>query len=376
VSATAGPATARTGEATEDAGASRLSRGVAYYPGCSLQGTSPEFDESLRAVVEALGIPIAEIPDWNCCGASSGHTTDHLLGIALPARNLALAEAQGFDRVLAPCAACYNRLASAHLAVADEDGLAERMPEILGRPFENTVEVFNAVQLLHDAAALIEEKVAAALATPNPLEGVKLAAYYGCLLVRPPEVGGGDDSEQPTSMDEVIGACGADAVDWNMKVECCGGAFSVSRTASVVRLGRAIVEDARRSGAEAIVVACPLCHSNLDLRQKAMTARGDRALPVLFITQVVGLALGLPAETLGLKRHFVATEPFLADLVKRASQREVAEKKIREEAAAKAAARAAKRAEAEAAAAAEAAGGATSAGGEVTAGASGDGEPQ
>ena len=99
--------------AADDAAREKAARGIAYYPGCSLHGTSPEFDESLRAVVEALGIPVAEIPDWNCCGASSGHTTDHLLGVALPARNLALAEAQGFDRVLAPCAACYNRLASA-----------------------------------------------------------------------------------------------------------------------------------------------------------------------------------------------------------------------------------------------------------------------
>ena len=338
--------------ATADAAAARTALGVAYYPGCSLHGTSPEYDESLRAVVKALGIPVTEIDDWNCCGASSGHTTDHLLGVALPARNLALAEAQGFDRVLAPCAACYNRLASARLAVAGEDGLAKRMPEILGRPFANTVEVFNAVQLLHGAAATIEEKVAASLAEPNPLHGVKLAAYYGCLLVRPPELAGGDDPEQPTQMDDIINACGADDVDWNMKVECCGGAFSVSRTASVVRLGRSIIEDARRSGAEAIVVACPLCHSNLDLRQKAMTMRGDKPLPILFITQVVGLALGLPAETLGLGRHFVATEPFIADLVARAAVRVEEEQRLQAEAEAKAAARAAKRAEAEAAAAA------------------------
>ncbi len=330
-----------------EAARTKAARGVAYYPGCSLHGTSPEFDESLRAVVEELGIPIAEIPDWNCCGASSGHTTDHLLGVALPARNLALAEAQGFDRVLAPCAACYNRLASARLAVAEEDGLAERMPEILGRPFANSVEVFNAVQLLHEHGPLIEEKVAASLAEPNPLYGVKLAAYYGCLLVRPPEISGGDDPEQPMQMDDIINACGADDVDWNMKVECCGGAFSVSRTSSVVRLGRSIIEDARRNGAEAIVVACPLCHSNLDLRQKAMMTRGEQPLPILFITQVVGLALGVPAERLGLGRHFVATEPLIKDLVARAAVRVEEEQRLQAEAEAKAAARAAKRAEAE-----------------------------
>ena len=344
-----------------DAGAPPT-RGVAYYPGCSLHGTSPEYDESLRAVVEALGVPVAEIPDWNCCGASSGHTTDHLLGVALPARNLALAEAQGFDTVLAPCAACYNRLAAARLAVAHEDGLAERMPDILGRPFANSVTVVNAVQLLHQYGPLIDERVSARLAAPNPLQGVKLAAYYGCLLVRPPELAGADDPEQPHQMDDIINACGADDVDWNMKVECCGGAFSISRTSSVVRLGRAIVEDARRNGAEALVVACPLCHSNLDLRQKAMTARGEPAMPVLFITQVVGLALGLPAQSLGLNRHFVDTEPFIRELVDRAGRRVEEERRLQAEAEAKAAARAAQRAEAEAAKASEAGGGAAPAG--------------
>jgi heterodisulfide reductase subunit B len=315
---------------------------LAYYPGCSLHGTEPEYDESLRAVVEALGIAIAEIPDWNCCGASSGHTTDHLLGVALPARNLALAEAAGFDRVLAPCAACYNRLAAAHLAVAEDAALAEQMPDILGRPFANSVDVMSVATLLRDEAPTIAEKAAAPRQTPNPMVGVKLASYYGCLLVRPPELAAGDDPERPMFLDEVVEACGAEAVDWNMKVECCGGAFSVSRTSSVLRMGRAIIEDARRAGAEALVVACPLCHTNLDLRQKAMESRGEPKMPVLFITQVVGLALGLSPGSLGLKRHFIPTEPLLADLAVRATQRVADEQKAAEEKAAKAAAREAK----------------------------------
>ena len=314
---------------------------VAYYPGCSLHGTSREFDESLRAVAAELGIGLTEIDDWNCCGASSGHTTDHLLGVALPARNLALAEAQGYDTVVAPCAACYNRLSAARLALATEDGLAEQMPGIIGHRFANSVDVHNAVELLRDASVTIEEKVADTLA-PNPLEGVKLAAYYGCLLVRPFEVCGYDDPEQPTSMDEVINACGADDVDWDMKVECCGGAFSVSRTASVLRLGRAIIENARSHGAEAIIVACPLCHSNLDLRQKAMARRGETPLPILFVTEMVGLALGLAPADLGMSRHFVDTAPFMARLVQQAAERVAAEKVAKEEAAAKAAARAEK----------------------------------
>jgi heterodisulfide reductase subunit B len=213
-----------------------------------------------------------------------------------------------------------------------------RLVEIIGRPFANSVAVRSVVSLLRGEAAAIEERTAATL-TPNPLEGLKLAAYYGCLLVRPPELAGDDDPEAPTSMDEVIAACGADAVDWNMKVECCGGAFSVSRTSSVVRLGRAIIEDARSHGAEAIVVACPLCHSNLDLRQKAMMARGEAPVPVLFVTQVVGLALGLPAAELGLDRHFVDTEPFIRRLAEQAAERASTEERLKAEAAAKAAAK-------------------------------------
>ncbi len=347
----------------------RAANDYAYYPGCSLHGTSREFDESLRAVAAELRVGLTEVTDWSCCGASSGHTTDHLLGVALPARNLALAEAQGFSSVLAPCAACYNRLSAARLAVAEEEGMAERIPEILGRAFSNSVEVRNAVELLRDAGAEIEEKLAAALATaPNPIEGVKLASYYGCLLVRPFEVCGYDDPEQPTSMDDVVRACGGEPVDWDMKVECCGGSFSVSRTASVLRLGRSIIENARAHGAEAIVVACPLCHSNLDLRQKAAVERGAEPMPILFITQVAGLALRLSPVELGLTRHFVDTEPFLADLLRRATARVEEEKKLQIEAAAKAAARAEKQKVAAAAAgggAAPAADPAPDAGGEA-----------
>ena len=332
----------------------RQTSAVAYYPGCSLHGTSPEYDESLRAVVAALGIALAEIPDWNCCGASSGHIVNHDLAVALPARNLALAEAQGFDKVLAPCAACYNRLLVAHQTLHEDADLAGRMPEILGREFANTVDVLSVTQLLRDAREDIAARIAATPIESNLMGGVKLASYYGCLLVRPASVAGGDDVEQPMFMDDVVAACGAEPVDWNMKVECCGGAYGVSRTSSVVRLGRAIVEDARKAGAEAIVVACPLCQTNLDLRQKAMESRGAPPLPIIYITEIVGLALGLAPEELGLKRHWVDAQPWLRDLQTRAVERAGAARKAEEERAAKAAARAAKEAGAKAATAKDA----------------------
>jgi heterodisulfide reductase subunit B2 len=276
-----------------------------YYPGCSLDGTSREFGESLAAVARVLGADLHEIDDWNCCGASSAHAVDHTLSVALPARNLALAESQGFDEVVAPCAACYNRLASARQAVADDRGMAATITGILERPLEGRTPVRNAIELLTRLSTAITPRIS------RPLTGLRVACYYGCLLVRPSNVTRFDDAEQPSSMEGLARLCGATPVRWNMAVECCGGSFSVCRTASVIRLGRAILEDARRAGAQAIVVACPLCHSNLDFRQAAMHLEGD-PLPIVFVTELVGLALGLEPETLGLHRHFVETGALLA----------------------------------------------------------------
>jgi heterodisulfide reductase subunit B2 len=278
---------------------------IGYYPGCSLHATSREFDESLRATATALDVELAEIDDWSCCGATSGHATNHLLSVALPARNLALAEEQGLQEVLAPCAACFNRLASASHSIREDAGLEEKIKEILARPFANTVQVRNIMELYRALIPQITEKSA------GRLKGMKVACYYGCLLVRPPGVVAFDDAEQPTSMDDICRATGATAVNWNLKVECCGGSFSLSRTASVIRLGRAILEDARRAGAEAIIVACPMCHSNLDFRQSAMTRSGETPMPVLFLSELVGMALGLPAPDLGMERHFVNTGAIL-----------------------------------------------------------------
>lgn len=305
---------------------------LGYYPGCSLHGTAREFDESTRAVADALGIEMAEIDEWSCCGASSAHTTNHLLATSLAARNLALAEAEGRDTVLAPCAMCFSRLAIARQEMAADEGLTAAMPGLLELPFENSVDVQNVVQFLLGHTGEIAEKVAARPGF-SAVSQLKVASYYGCLLVRPLCVDGADDTEVPTTMEQVATACGATSVPWNMAVECCGGSMSMSRTSSVVRLGRAIIEDARRSGADAILVACPMCHANLDFRQVAREEDGG-TLPVIYLTQLVGLVLGIDAETLGLNRHFVDVRPLLAELSERA---EKAEKAAAEKAAARAA---------------------------------------
>ena len=272
---------------------------IGYYPGCSLHGTAREFGESVLAVAGAIGASLEEIEDWNCCGASSAHVVNHRLAVALSARNLALAEAQGFEQVLAPCAACYNRLATARDAMAASETLRAELPAIIGRPLPSHLAIRNILQFLLEALPSVRERVSVSL------NGLPVVCYYGCLLVRPGGITGCDDPERPSTMEEIARACGAKPLAWHMAVECCGGALSVSRTSSVIRLGRAILDDARKAGARAIVVACPMCHSNLDFRQEAMRRNGEAPLPILYVTELVGLAMGLAPETLGLARHFV-----------------------------------------------------------------------
>ena len=278
---------------------------IGYFPGCSLHGLSREYDESLKAIAPALGLELVEVNDWSCCGASSAHSSSHLLGVALPARNLAQAEDQGIAEVVAPCAACYARLAAARHEIAGDATLAGHINKVLARDFRNSVKVRSILEVMKGALPAIGSKVT------HPLKDLKVACYYGCLLVRPVEVTGGyDDPEDPSSMEAVCKAAGATPVKWNRRLDCCGGGLSMSRTGSVVRLGAAILKDAKAAGADAIVVACPMCHSNLDFRQKAMAQRGawDGEMPILFLTQVVGLAMGLDAKALGLGRHFVRTD--------------------------------------------------------------------
>ena len=276
---------------------------IGYFPGCSLLGSSRDFGESVRAVAGALEVDLVEVPDWNCCGASSAHVMSRLLALSLPANVLARAAKAGFDEVVAPCAACYNRLASARHELAADSGLRKRVERVIEAPLDGTVRVINVLELLERVRDRIAPRVREPFART-------VACYYGCLLVRPPRVVGFDRPEDPTSMDALVAAVGGKTVDWSFKTECCGAGMSMPRTSLVAELGGRIVRDAVARKAEAIVVACPMCHSNLDLRRGAI----DRALgssndlPVLFITQVIGMALGLPHEALGLARHFVPVE--------------------------------------------------------------------
>ncbi len=274
-----------------------------YYPGCSLAGTAREYGQSTLAVLRRLGCEIPELDDWTCCGASSAHSLDHRLGLALAARNLALAEAQGRG-LLTPCAACYSRLAAAWHGVRQGGEVAEWLREILGRPLEGTFRPRSLLEFL--VVEIGSHEIARQAGVP--LDGLKVACYYGCLLSRPAEWAI-DDADNPQLMDGLLEELGARAVPWAYKTECCGSFLALARTAVVFGLVERIVEAAREAGADCLVTACPMCQANLDMRQR----RGRPPLPIFYFTQLVGVSLGLAPEVLGLDRHIIPGLPLLRE---------------------------------------------------------------
>lgn len=274
---------------------------VGYYPGCSLMSGAIDYQESVQAVSRAAGVELVEIPDWNCCGATAAHAVNHKLALSLPGRNLALAREAGLTVIAAPCAACYNRLQSVHKALTGDAELRKEIEGIIERPYDGGLRVINMIEFAEEF--LLPRLPAAA----GKLAGVKLAAYYGCLLVRPPKVMEFDDPEDPRSMDRVLAALGATAADWEYKVECCGGGHSLARTDIVLGLSSKILSGAREAGADGIVTACPMCHTNLDLRQlDIMRKEGLKTgMPVYYLSEVIGLAAGVDESALGIKRHFI-----------------------------------------------------------------------
>jgi heterodisulfide reductase subunit B len=206
----------------------------------------------------------------------------------------------GITELLAPCASCYNRLMTAQYELENNATLKRQVEHVIDAPVNAPVRVLNILELL----ARFSDRIKARVTQPLTLT---VACYYGCLLVRPARVVHFDRPEEPQSMDLLVAALGGKTIDWNHKTECCGAGLSITRTDAVARLGGKIVSEADEREAQAIVVACPMCHSNLDMRRPVINQRLGEAhdIPVLFITQLMGLAFGLPASELGLGRHFV-----------------------------------------------------------------------
>jgi heterodisulfide reductase subunit B2 len=274
---------------------------LGLYPGCSLKGSSRDYTESVLAISKAFDIELQEISDWNCCGATAAHNLNKELSLALPARILALAEKQGMQEIVVPCAACYSRLAITIHELEEHPELKKKISQAIGMEYKGTTEILNVIQMLDK---YILPKVEGRII--KPFEH-KVACYYGCLLVRPHQVLQFDREEDPQSMDVLMTKIGATSIDWAFKTECCGAGLSISRTDTVGRLSGNIIKDAVDSGAEAVIVACPMCHSNLDMRRPVINSflAQNITIPVLYITQALGMALGIEKKELGIQRHYV-----------------------------------------------------------------------
>ena len=280
---------------------------IAYYPGCSLHGTAPEYDRTVRAVAAKLDLELIEPPGWTCCGASSAHSTDPTLAAALPMQTLATVEQMGLDAVTAPCSACFARFKAAAHTIERDNDVAAAVEAQTGYAYQGQVAVQHLLDTVVDRVGL--DKVKSAV--QKPLTGLKVACYYGCLITRPPDVTRAEHPEYPMKMDDLVSALGGEPVPWSYKTDCCGGSLSLTQTDLSLEMSRKILQNARDCGADVIAAACPLCHVNLDARQ-AQTGL-DAETPVLYITQLMATAFGLGEKGAALDKNLVDPRPVLSD---------------------------------------------------------------
>jgi heterodisulfide reductase subunit B2 len=280
----------------------------AYYPGCSSEGSGAEYAHASEAVLEALGVELQEIDDWVCCGATPAHATSHLMSLALPAISCAAAEKQSLD-IMTLCAACHSRLKQTNQQLKDDPALRTKISEIIEEDYQGSLNVLHITEVLVREVGLeaIKGRVEA------PLKGLKVACYYGCLMSRMPDSLLSDKPEYPMLLDNVMEAVGAEPLDWPYKTECCGAALTLTRTKTVIRLCADVLHMAKQSGADMLVVACPLCQANLDMYQgEAEKLLGERfSIPAVYFVQLMGLAMGLDPKRLCLDRLIVDPLPIL-----------------------------------------------------------------
>jgi heterodisulfide reductase subunit B len=308
-------------------------------------GTSMEYESSTRAVCRALGIELRDIPDWNCCGSTPAHTVDAALSAALSSRVFAQAETVGITDVITPCPSCLKNLRNT-LNHMEEPLFAARVEALTERPLKTPHTVKSVLQVIVEDVGL--EAVKAKVR--NPLTGLKLVPYYGCLMTRPGESMRFDDPENPTSLDRLMEALGAEVLPFPLKTDCCGASFAIPARDVVPRQSGRILGMAAELGADAVVAACPLCQMNLDLRQGQINFKtgSHYKLPVPYFTQLMGYAFGLEKKDIAFNKLAVNVKPAFECMRRRAEEIAAQER----EAAAKEKAKAQKAAAAKAKAAA------------------------
>ncbi len=286
-----------------------------YFPGCSLEATAREYDMSTREVFKVLGLELQEIEDWNCCGATSVTSLSKVTATALPARSLAIAEKKDQD-VVAPCNACFHKLKKASKKLADNDDLMRAVNEVLGEEegiqYTGKNKIRHAVDVLvNDAGEQISRGV------KKPLSHLKVVPYYGCLISKAPQFMEFEDPDRPMIMDRLLEMLGAQVLDFDMKTKCCGGPVVMTQEGVAMKLTGDILKRAKELGADCISVPCPMCHFNLDAKQaEAGEHLGEEFnIPVLYFTQLIGLAMGIEPEKLGLHMNIVDTKNIVKALV-------------------------------------------------------------
>lgn len=269
---------------------------LSFYPGCSLEGMAKDYAVSILDVFQALEIDLVEIDDWSCCGSTAAHSLDQMMSVILPARNLHAAEQMGRD-IVSPCAMCFNRLRYSQEMI--KQGLFDVPWDVSG-----DIQVHDMTRFLAQPALLsaIEKRIL------SPLSGLKVVCYYGCQMVRPPKITGFRDYENPQTLDRIAAAAGAEVIDWSYKSTCCGASIGIARKDIQESLTKRILIKARQTGAEAIVVSCPLCQSNLDIIQKD-TAQSR--MPVFYFTELLRLAFEQDPTPKPLKKHITDPYPLL-----------------------------------------------------------------
>jgi heterodisulfide reductase subunit B len=290
----------------------------AYYPGCSLESGSAAYDVSVRSVMESLGFQLDEVDDWNCCGATEYFTQHELVALSVIARNLALVDKQ-YEQLVAPCAACFLNLKKTDKLMAEDRSLRDHVNEALGagglsyKP--GTVRVRHLLEVLYSDVG----ETALRQRTKRSLAGLRIAPYYGCQVVRP--LNGFDNTEYPMKMDELFTWLGAEVVDYPVKAHCCGGHMTQISESQAFELIRRLLQSAQDYKADVIVCICPMCQLNLDAYQSRVNSEFNQnfRLPVLFLTQLVGIALGLDWKKLGIGKEIVSAEPILREKLEQAS---------------------------------------------------------
>lgn len=286
---------------------------ISYYPGCTLKNNAKNFEDSALCSLKQLDVEVEELPRWNCCGTVFSLATDDLIHHVAPIRNLIRVKESKTDKVMTLCAMCYNTLKRANERVKTDEDSLDKINQFMYREdvkYEGDVKILHLLELLRDEIEFenIAKKVI------KPLKDLKIANYYGCMLVRPKEIGF-DDVENPTVLENLMTALGATPIDFPYKTECCAAYQTVDKPEIVAERTYHILTSAQDQGAEIVSVSCPLCAFNLDHRQRETVQKYPefKNIPILYFTQIMAIALDCPVQTLRFDLHFVDPKPVLKE---------------------------------------------------------------